>query len=325
MRQDMHERALILARDSYLGAQHNGTIFWSSDISGNWDTLKRQVPTGINFAASGMPYWSTDIGGWQYLPAVHKPVHAPLLDPSDARDNVGAYDDYPELYTRWFEYGAFQPNFRSHGSRKQNEVWSYGKQAEPILERYLRLRYQLMPYIYSLGYQAKETGAPFMRGLFLDFGGDPKVADIGDEYMFGPALLVAPVTEQGATTREVYLPAGVDWYNFWTNERIHGGQRILAQAPIDTIPLFVRAGSILPFGSPIENTEDKQTIAKLRVYPGNDSDFTLYNDDGKTYAYEKGQFTLTKLHWNDAGQKLTVDGPEEWSAPMDKVLEVISQ
>jgi len=190
MRQDTHQRALILARDSYLGAQHNGAIFWSSDISASWDVLKRQVPTGINFVTSGMPYWSTDIGGWQYLGS-HKPDHSPLLDPSDARDNVGAYDDYPELYTRWFEYGAFQPNFRSHGSRPHNEVWSYGKQAEPILEKYLRLRYQLMPYIYSLGYQANQSGAPFMRGLFLDFGNDPQVANIGDEYMFGPALCCA--------------------------------------------------------------------------------------------------------------------------------------
>ncbi len=201
-RKDLQTRALILARDSYVGAQHNGTIFWSSDINGNWDTLKRQVPTGINFVASGMPYWSTDIGGWQYLPASHKPDKTPLLDPSDARENVGNYDDYPELYVRWFEYGAFQPNFRSHGSRPQNEVWSYGKQAEPILAKYLRLRYQLMPYLYSLGHMSHETGAPFMRGLFMDFGADPNVANIGDEYMFGPSLLVAPITDQGGHVKE---------------------------------------------------------------------------------------------------------------------------
>jgi len=181
MRRDLKERAVILARDSYLGAQHNGAIFWSSDISPSWDVLKRQVPTGLNFVASGMPYWSTDIGGWQYLPGSHKPTHSPLLDPSDARDNIGGYDDYPELYTRWFQYGVFQPNFRSHGSRPHNEVWSYGKQAEPILEKYLRLRYELMPYIYSLGYMANQTGAPFMRGLFLDFDKDREVAQIGDE------------------------------------------------------------------------------------------------------------------------------------------------
>jgi alpha-D-xyloside xylohydrolase len=325
MRKDMKERAVILARDSYIGAQHNGAIFWSSDISANWDTLKRQVPTGINFVASGMPYWSTDIGGWQYLPGFHKPEHPPLLDPSDARDNIGHYDDYPELYTRWFEYGAFQPNFRSHGSRPENEVWSYGKQAEPILEKYLRLRYQLMPYIYSLGYSANQTGAPFMRGLFLDFGSDLNVANLGDEYMFGPALLVAPVTDQGAVSRSVYLPAGSDWYNFWTNERVHGGQRINVAAPIDTIPLFVRAGSILPLGSTVESTNEKQSIAKLRVYPGADGDFSLYNDDGTTYAYEQGKQEITHLHWSDAQQRLSHTGARAWSEPDTAVIEVIGR
>jgi alpha-D-xyloside xylohydrolase len=139
-----------------------------------------------------------------------------------------------------------------------------------------------MPYIYSLGYSANQTGAPFMRGLFLDFGSDPQVANIGDEYMFGPALLVAPVTEQGATSRSVYLPAGTDWYNFWTNERLHGGQRITVAAPIDTIPLFVRAGSILPMGSAVDSTIDKQAIEQVRVYPGAEGSFTLFNDDGQT-------------------------------------------
>ena len=309
-RRDLKTRALILARDSYLGAQHNGTIFWSSDISPNWDTLRRQVPTGINFVASGMPYWSTDIGGWQYLPGVHTPERTPLLDPSDARANVGGYDDYPELYVRWFEYGAFQPNFRSHGSRLQNEVWSYGKEAEPILERYLRLRYRLMPYLYSLAHTTHENGAPFMRGLFMDFGEDPKVADIGDEYMFGPALLVAPVTDQGMTSRSVYLPGGADWYNFWTNERVHGGQAISVAAPIDVIPLFVRAGSILPLGEPVESTNEKQRIARVRVYPGVDGDFELYRDDGTTYNYEKGESELTHLHWSEAAGKLTRSGAD---------------
>jgi alpha-D-xyloside xylohydrolase len=324
MRADTKERALILARDSYLGAQHNGAIFWSSDISPNWDTLKRQVPTGINFTASGMPYWSTDIGGWQGLPYAHTSTHPPLLDPSDARENVGHYDDYPELYTRWFEYGAFQPNFRTHGTRLHNEVWSYGKQAEPILEKYLRLRYQLMPYIYSLGWQTHETGAPFMRGLFLDFPNDPNVADIGDEYMFGPALLIAPVTEQGATARYVYLPAGSNWYNFWTNERINGGQRIKVQAPIDTIPVFVRAGSILPLGAPIQSTNEKQSIEKVRIYPGADAHFTLYSDDGTTYAYERGQHDITELDWNDSSQKFSHKGAMPWAIPDSNVLEVVT-
>ena len=325
MRADMKERALILARDSYLGAQHNATIFWSSDIYPNWDTLKRQVPTGIDFTASGMPYWSTDIGGWQALPPHHTPAHPPLIDPSDARDNVGGYDDYPELYVRWFEYGAFQPNFRTHGSRVHNEVWSYGKQAEPILEKYLRLRYELLPYIYSLAWQTHETGEPFMRGLFLDFSGDPNVAGIGDEYMFGPALLVAPVTDQGVTERSVYLPAGCDWFNFWTNERVHGGQRIIVPAPIDTIPIFVRAGSILPLGAPVESTNEKQAIQKVRIYPGADAHFVLYSDDGTTYAYEKGIHEITALDWNQATGKFTHTGAAAWTTSDAQIVEVMQE
>jgi alpha-D-xyloside xylohydrolase len=315
-------RALILSRDAYIGAQSNGTIFWSSDIYPTWDTLKRQIPTGLDVAASGFTYWSNDTGGWQYLPQTHLPDHKPLLDPSDARANVGGYDDYPELYARWFQYAAFLPIFRTHGSRLANEVWSYGKQAEPILEKYLRLRYQLMPYIYSLGYQTWLSGAPFMRALPLDFPDDPKVADLRDEYMFGPAFLVAPVTDQGATSREVYLPAGTDWYNFWTNERVKGGQMITVAAPIDTIPLFVRAGSIVPLGAPVENTHQLQAIAQLKVYPGADGNFTLFSDDGTTYAYEKGAGSITRLHWDDARQMLTHDGAASWSEPDNAIVRI---
>ena len=324
-RRDVKNRALILSRDAYLGAQRNGTMFWSSDIYPTWDTLKRQIPTGLGFTASGIAYWTQDIGGWQYLPKEHHPAHPPLLDPSDARDNVGGYDDYPELYTRWFEYGAFLPIFRAHGSRLYNEVWSYGKQAEPILEKYLKLRYQLMPYIYSLGYNTYQTGAPYMRALFMDFPNDPKVTDMRDEYMFGPAFLVAPVTEQGQTSRAVYLPAGAAWYNYWTNERLHGGQTIQVNAPIDTLPLFVRAGSIVPLGEPVENTSEVQKIAKVRVYPGADAKFTLYQDDGNTYAYEKGESSITSLQWNDATHTLSHEGAAAWTEPDSAILEVIGR
>ncbi|HTQ55666.1 MAG TPA: glycoside hydrolase family 31 protein [Bryobacteraceae bacterium] len=306
-RRDRRQRALILSRDAYLGAQRNGTIFWSSDIYPTWDTLRRQIPTGLDFAASGFAYWTNDIGGWQYLPAEHHPAHPPLLDPKDARDNVGGYDDYPELYARWFEYATFLPVFRAHGSRRYNEIWSFGKAAEPVLEKYLKLRYELMPYIYSLGYRAHQTGAPFMRALFMDFPNDPRVADIRDEYMFGPAFLVAPVTEQGATTRTVYLPAGADWYNYWTNERARGGQAIVVPAPIDRLPLFVRAGSIVPLGEPALSTNEKQKLARLRVYAGADADFTLYDDDGQTYAYESGAATVTHLHWDDSAHRISPD------------------
>jgi alpha-D-xyloside xylohydrolase len=308
-------RVLILSRDAYTGAQRNGTIFWSSDIYPTWDTLKRQIPTGLDVAASGIAYWSNDTGGWVFLPKEHHPARPPLLDPSDARDNVGGYDDYPELYTRWFEYATFLPIFRAHGSRRANEVWSYGKQAEPILEKYLRLRYQLMPYIYSLGYHTWLTGAPYMRALFMDFPNDPKVADLRDEYMFGPAFLVAPVSEQGATSREVYLPAGTDWYNFWTNERVKGGQTMTVAAPIDTIPLFVRAGSIVPLGVTVESTHQPQAIEQVSIYPGADANFTLFSDDGTTYAYENGAGSITRLHWDDAKKTLTHEGAAGWSQP----------
>lgn len=318
-------RVMILARAAYLGAQRNGTVFWSSDIQATWDMLKRSIPAGLNFTASGMPYWDTDIAGFTSprIPPDYHAEHKPLVDGSDAREVIGNYEDYPELFVRWFEWGAFQPVMRAHGERMRNEVWSYGKQAEPILAKYLRLRYQLMPYIYSLGYRTYQTGAPFMRALFMDFPSDPKVANIGDEYMFGPAFLVAPVTEQGATSREVYLPAGCDWYNYWTSERLHGGQTVTVAAPIDTLPLFVRAGSIVALGMPILSTKDSQAIASVRVYPGADGEFTLFSDDGTTYAYEKGLGSVTKLHWDDAKHRLTHEGAAAWSAPDARIIDIV--
>jgi alpha-D-xyloside xylohydrolase len=322
-RRDLPDRrALTLARDAYLGSQRNGTITWSSDILPTWDTLKRQIPTGLGFTAAGMAYWTNDIGGWEYLPAVHVPAHPPLLDPSDARANVGGYDDYPELYARWFQYAAFLPIFRAHGSRVANEVWSYGKQAEAVLVKYLKLRYELLPYVYSLAHFTRETGAPYMRALFMDFPSDPKVADLRDEYMFGPAFLVAPVTDQGVTHRSVYLPAGADWWNFWTNERVRGGRTIDVAAPIDTLPLFVRAGSIVPLGSSILSTKEHQDLAKVLVYPGADGEFTLYDDDGRTYAYEKDGGRVTRLRWDDRASRLTYEGPGGWTGSLDALVSV---
>jgi len=329
MRRDFGDsrRVMILARAAYLGAQRNGTVFWSSDIQSTWDMLKRSIPAGLNFTATGMPYWDTDIAGFfsPSLPASYQPEHTPLIDPSDARANVGNYSDYPELFVRWFEWGAFQPVMRAHGERQHNEVWAYGKAAEPILAKYLRLRYQLMPYTYSLAYASYQTGAPYMRALFMDFPSDPNVADIPDEYMFGPALLVAPVTEQGATTRKVYLPAGCDWYDYWTNEQIKGGQTITVNAPIDTLPLFVRAGSIVPLGSEILTTNDKQAIASVKVYPGANGSFTLFSDDGNTYSYEKGVSSITKLSWDDATHKLKHEGAAAWSDPDKSIVKVIGR
>ncbi len=321
-------RALILSRDAYIGAQRNAATFWTSDISPTWDTLRRQIPTTLNVAASGIAYTGNDIGGWQDLPAVHIPAHKPLLSPEGARDVVHHDDDYPELYTRWFQYGTFLPTMRTHGTRTANEVWSYGPEAQPILEKYLRLRYTLMPYLYSLGWFTHQTGAPFLRALFMDFPADPAVLDdrvSTTEYMFGPALLVAPVTEQGATSRKVYLPAGHDWYNYWTNQRYPGGQTITVSAPIDTIPLFVKAGSILPLGAPVESTHDLQPLAAIRVYPGADATFTLYNDDGQTYAYEQGDHRITTYTWNDHTHSLTHTGPTPPALNEKTLLQIIHE
>jgi len=318
-----NKRNLILARAAYLGSQRYGSLFWSSDINPTWEALKRQIPTGLDFTASGLAYWGNDIGGWQWLPQQHTPERTPLLDPSDARSVVGHNDDYPELITRWYEYAAFTPTLRAHGSRKDTEVWSYGKQAEAVIAKYLRLRYTLIPYIYSLGKHTYDTGAPFMRALFMDFPNDPNVANIGDEYMFGPAFLVAPVTEQGRQVRQVYLPAGSDWYNYWTNEKLAGGQSITVAAPIDIIPLFVRAGSIIPMGIDIQNTATAQTLKEIRVYPGATAEFTLYDDDGISNEYEKGKGRNTRLRWDDKGKQLTAEGDALAPRSIKELLKVI--
>jgi alpha-glucosidase/alpha-D-xyloside xylohydrolase len=318
-------RVLTLARAAYLGAQRNGTVFWSSDIMDTWDMLRRSITAGLNFTASGMPYWCTDIGGYARRPihAYYRPFHKPLVSPDGAESTVGAYSDYPELFVRWYQWGVFQPIMRAHGERKNNEVWSFGKQATPILEKFLRLRYSLLPYIYSLAYRTYRNGAPYMRALWMDFPHDPNVANISDEYMFGPAILVAPVTNQGQTKRQVYLPAGCDWYNFWTNQKLRGGQIVTVDAPIDIIPLFVRAGAIVPLGSPVLDAYQPQKIASLRIYPGADADFTLYSDDGTSYAYESGKFSITHLHWDDGKHQFSHTGAEAWTKSDAPKLEVI--
>jgi alpha-D-xyloside xylohydrolase len=302
------KRVLILARAAYLGSQRTGALFWSSDVYPSWEALQRQIPTGLNMTASGIAYWGNDIGGWQGLPSTSDATKPPLLDPSDARDMVGQFSDYPELLTRWFEYGTFLPTLRLHGLRPHPEIWATGKQAEAIMADYDRLRYRLIPYIYSQAKRTYDTGAPFMRPLWMDFPSDPNVADIGTQYMFGPAFLVAPVTEQGQTEKDVYLPAGADWYNFWTNEKIAGGRWVKVAAPIEQIPLFVRAGSIVPLGKVVQSTASPQPIEEIRVYPGRDGEFALYDDDGKSYDYEKGKSTTTRLKWGDTSGTLTASG-----------------
>lgn len=322
-----NKRVMILSRAAYLGSQRTGALFWSSDIHPTWEALARQIPTGLNMTASGIAYWGSDIGGWQSLPQTTHATRAPLLDPSDARDIVGNYHDYPELFTRWFQHGVFTPTLRLHGDRKGNEMWSFGKQAEAVMAKFNNLRYQLIPYIYSQAKMTYDTGAPFMRPLWMDFAHDPNVANLGTQYMFGPAFLVAPITEQGQVEKDVYLPAGSDWYNFWTNEKLAGGRWVKVAAPIDQIPVFVKAGSIVPLGAPIQSTATKQAIAQILVYPGKDAEFTLYDDDGRSYDYEKGKNTVTsRLRWNQADGKLTASGGEkDFAANASKLVKVIGR
>jgi alpha-D-xyloside xylohydrolase len=309
-RKDLGERALILSRSGYLGAQQYGTTFGSADVLPQWGVLKRQIAAGLNMTASGLPYWFSAIGAGQTA-----------VNPGAGN----ASSDYAELYVRWFEFGAFCPTFRTQGSIPAQNVWSFGEAAEKILARYLSLRYRLLPYIYSLAHSVTETGAPFMRALFMDFPQDPEVRDIRDEYMFGPAFLVAPVVEKGQAGREVYLPKGPVWYDYWTGRKFPGGQRVNADAPLEVLPLFVRAGSIIPHGNEIPSTHAEQKEVELWVYPGADAQFDLYQDDGRTYEYEKGKFSLAQIRWNDAAQRITVTGDDRklFSRSQDKWLTVI--
>jgi alpha-D-xyloside xylohydrolase len=307
-RSTLSNRCFILIRSSYPGSQHWGTTTWSSDVEPTWDYLKRQIPTGLNFCASGMTYWCSDIGGWGKIEWLKdRPIPSkPLLIKSDiVPPNTKSAPDYPELYVRWFQFGAFCPIFRAHGSRETNEVWSYGPDAEKILVKYLHLRYRLLPYIYAQAYKSNQTGAPFMRTLFMDYPNDKNAIDVTDEYMFGPSLLIAPVTDQGQDLRSVYLPAGNDWYDFWTNIKYKGGEKIKVAAPIDRIPVFVKEGSVIPLGPIINYVGEKPEDLEVRVYKGNSGTFEVYQDENDNYNYENGLFATFTINWDNNTNILT--------------------
>src|SRR5664279_2945702 len=281
------QRVFILTRSAFLGQQRNAAAAWSGDIAPDFATLRRQIPAGLNYSMSGLPYWTTDIGGFQGG------------DPNDPA--------YQEVFVRWFQYGTFCPIFRTHGARKANELWSYGPLAEEILTRYDKLRYRLLPYIYSLAWKVSSDGYTPMRALVMDFAADRKVLDIADEFMFGPAILVNPVTHAGATSRSVYLPAGASWYEFWTGASLKGGQAVVAAAPLETMPLYVRAGSIVPMGPELQYTGEKAADPiELRIYRGADGKFTLYEDDGQSYSYEKGEHATIVITWSEATRTLSI-------------------
>ena len=282
------KRVFILTRSAFAGSQRNAATAWSGDINSDWITFKRQIPAGLNFELSGLPYWTTDIGGF---------VTGNPEDPA-----------YRELFVRWFQFGTFSPIFRVHGTRTndQNELWAYGADAQKVLVSYDRLRYRLMPYIYSMAWMVTNENYTPMRALAMDFRGDPRALNVGDEFMFGPAVLVAPVTEPGATTKRMYLPK-TKWYDFWTGSSQAGGMMIETAAPLDRLPLFVRAGSIVPMGPDVQYAAEKPADPiELRVYRGADGAFTLYEDENDTYDYEKGVYATIPITWNEASQTLTI-------------------
>jgi alpha-D-xyloside xylohydrolase len=282
------KRVFILSRSAFAGTQRNATAVWSGDVDPNWETFRRQVPAGLNYSLSGNPYWTTDIGGFV------------VANPDDPA--------YRELYTRWFEFAAFTPIFRAHGTRStdQNEIWSYGEKTQAILTRYDRLRYRLLPYIYSLAWKTTRENYTLMRALPMDFPEDPRVLNIGDQFLFGPSLLVAPVSEPDAETRRLYLPAG-RWYRFWNGESVEGGRAMDVPAPLEEMPVYVRAGSILPLGPAVEYALERPGDSlELRIYAGRDGDFTLYEDEGDNYDYEKGVYATIPMHWNDSARTLTI-------------------
>lgn len=284
------KRAFILTRSAFLGMQRNAAAAWSGDTLTTFAAFKRQIPAGLNYSMSGLPYWTTDIGGF---------VGGDTNDPH-----------YQELFVRWFEYGMFCPIFRAHGARPNNELWSYGDAAQRTLTLYDKLRYRLMPYIYSVAARTTFEGYTPMRALAFDFRTDPNALNISDEFLFGPSLLVAPVTDPSATARDVYLPAGTDWYDFWTGERLHGGQTVHRSAPLNVIPVYVRAGTVLPLGPEEQYTgESPDGPIELRIYPGADGATSLYHDDGTTYRYEKGAREEIKIQWLDLSKTLTFSAP----------------
>lgn len=287
---DPSKRVTILTRSAFPGQQRFGTINWSGDIGWNWDVLKRQIVAGLNYNLTGMPYWTTDIGGF-------------------FRPGRGQYTDekYHDILTRWFQWGAFSPIFRMHGYQTETEPWKYGDKVEGNMRSMMNVRYRLIPYIYSEGWQVSKNGSTMMRPLVMDFPADAKAVAQGYQYMFGKNMLVAPVTEAGVTEWNVYLPKADAWYDYWTGKRYTGGQTVKSPAPQNQIPVFVKAGAIIPMAKEMQYTGEKPLdVLEVRLYRGADGSFTLYEDEGDGYNYEKGAHTTISFTWNEKTKTLRI-------------------
>ena len=303
------ERPYALHRNGYAGMQRYASFLWSGDVYSTWETLKTQIPIAINTSLTGIPYWGTDIGGF-----------------------VPTKEFTAELYLRWFQFGAFCPLFRTHGRTWKLRLpwgWNTGdpgpieirnyngaaipdpsqlhnQQVEPICRKYLELRYRMLPYLYSVVRECTMTGLPVMRALWLYYPGDPKAIACPDQYLWGRNILVAPVVERGATSRKVYLPQGA-WYDFWTREKLEGGREFMRPVDLETMPLYVRAGTILPLGPVKQHTgETVDQPLSISIYPGADASFLLYEDDGRSFRYRQGEWMGTELNWDNTRRALTL-------------------
>jgi alpha-D-xyloside xylohydrolase len=293
------QRVFILTRSGYAGMQRYSAVNWSGDTTSTWQAMRKQIAAGVGLSISGVPYWTMDVGGFAV------PERFNRREPT-AED----FEEWCELNTRWFEFGTFCPLLRVHGEFPYREMWEFGGDSSAAYQAQLKfdkLRYRLLPYLYSMCGWVTQKSYTMMRGLAMDFPEDAKACASTDEYMFGPAFLVCPVSEYRARSREVYLPGGTAWFDFWTGKRFDGGQTITAAAEYDSMPVFVRPGSVIPIGPEVQYTTEKSADpVTLRIYPGADGDFELYEDDGVTNGYERGAFSVIPIHWDDANGRLTI-------------------
>ena len=294
---DPNKRIFMLTRSGFAGLQRYAAATWSGDIGSRWEDLNNQIPAGLNFTMSGLPYWTSDIGGFSVETRYENATGETL-------------EEWRELNARWYQYGVFCPLFRAHGQFPYREIYNIAPEdhlAYKSILFYNKLRYRMMPYIYSLIGQTYHNDYTMMRGLPMDFNSDKKVLNIANQFMFGPALLVNPVTEYKKRSRELYLPSTNGWYNFYTSEFLEGGQTITADAAYEQIPLYVKEGSILPCGPNIEYTSQKSTEPfTIYVYTGKDASFSLYEDENTNYNYEKGKFSNIEFQYNEASKTLTI-------------------
>ena len=291
------KRVTIFTRSAFAGQQRYASNTWSGDVGSSWQNLQKQIPASLNFSLTGIPYWNADIGGF--------------FAGAFVKDGGAKNPAFQELYTRWLQFATFTPMMRSHGTDIPREIYQFGQRGDwpfDVQEKFINLRYSLLPYQYATAWNVTSHAGSIIRALYMDFANDKKVYNIDNEYMFGKSFLVAPVTEKGTKTQPVYLPAGAAWYDFWTGEKIEGGTTVNKETPMEIMPLYVKAGSIVPWGPKVQYAAEKKwDNLELRIYPGANADFTLYEDENDGYNYEKGLYSTISFHWNDQERKLMID------------------